>query len=186
MKYLILGLLSFLPACASQLNNQTVSSLQYDRVIQLHVGETTESDVVKTLGAPATRVERDGYYILNYNTPETGFQRLSLNFSNANNKLSSLLWIPTEGEKEISLEGAKASFKAASFKVSEKDNSSPHAISKVIFYTDDTTGVTIRYNPSSNLVEAIAKYDVSLRAPTATEQKVHAPYTFGDEPKSLR
>lgn len=181
MKYLILGLLSFLAACASQSNNQTVSVLQYDKVFQLHVGETAESDVVKMLGVPSARVERNGYYVLNYNTTQDGFQRLSLNFNNTNNKLSSLLWIPAEGEKEISLEGAKARFKAASFKMSEKDNSSPHAISKIVFYTDDTAGVTIRYNPSSNLVEAIAKFDVSSRAPAATEQKEHVPYTFGDQ-----
>lgn len=187
MKYLILGLLSFLAACASQPNNQNASSLQYDKVMQLHIGETTGSDVVKTLGVPSARVERSGYYILNYNTPQTGFQRLSLNVNNANNKLASLLWIPTEGENESSLERAKASFKDAKFKMTEKDNSSPHAISKVVVYTDDTTGVTIQFNPSSNLVEAIAKYDASSpRAPATAEQKEHAPYTFGDEPKSSR
>lgn len=186
MKYLILGLLSLLAACALQTHDQTVSALQYDKVIQLHVGETTASDVVNILGEPTARMERNGYYILNYSTPKSGFQRLSLNFNQANNKLSSLLWIPAEGEKEISLDGAKARFKDANFKMIEKDNSSPHAISKVVLYTDDTTGVTIQYNPSSNVVEAIAKYDVSSRAPAATEQKGPAPYTFGDESKSSK
>lgn len=186
MKYLILGLLSLLAACASQTHDQNVSALQYDKVIQLHVGETTASDVVKVLGVPSARVERNSYYILNYNAPQSGFQRISMNFNNVNNKLSSLLWIPAEGEKEFSLDGAKARFKDANFKMIEKDNSSPHAISKVVFYTDDTTGVTIQYNPSSNVVEAIAKYDVSSRAPAATEQKEQAPYTFGDESKSSK
>lgn len=186
MKYLILGLLSLLAACASQTHDQTVSALQYDKVIQLRIGETTASDVVQVLGEPTARMERNGYYVLNYNSPQSGFQRLSLNFNHANNQLSSLLWIPTEGEKEISLEGAKARFKEAKFKMTEKDNSSPHAISKVVFYTDDTTGVTIQYNPSSNVVEAIAKYDVSSRTPAATEQKVPDPYTFGDESKSSK
>jgi len=98
-------------------------------------------------------------------------------------KLSSLLWIPTEDEKEVSLDGARASFKEASFKMSEEDNSSPHAISRIILYTDEVTGITIRYNPSSRFVEAIAKYDVSTRAPAAMDQKKQAPYTFGDESK---
>lgn len=186
MKYVILGFLSFLTACASQSNNQNISALQYDRIFQFHVGAMTDADVIKILGMPSTRVERIGYYILNYNTPQTGFQRLSLNFNNANNKLSSLLWIPTEGEKEVSLDGARASFKEENFKVSEEDNSSPHAISKIILYTDEATGITIRYNPSSHFVEAIAKYDVSSRAPTATDQKKQAPYTFGDESKASK
>ncbi|MFN7903719.1 MAG: hypothetical protein ACK5P5_00910 [Pseudobdellovibrionaceae bacterium] len=169
MKYVILVFLSFLTACASQSNNRNTLALSYDRVFQLHVGSTTETDVVKIFGKPSARVQRNGYYILDYHSPQNGFQRLSLSFDNKNSHLSSLLWIPSEDEKEISLDGAKATFKESTFKVSEEGSHGSHAVSKIILYTDDSKGVTIRYNPSSNVVEAIAKYDANLRAPSATK-----------------
>jgi hypothetical protein len=171
MKYLILVLLFFLSACVSKSNSQNNSALEYERIFQFHVGVTTENDVVKILGKPSGRVERSGYYIIDYHAPQTGFQRVSLSFNNTNNLLSSLLWIPTEGDKEITLDGAKAAFAKENFKVSEVDSGSVHALSKIFLYTDEDLGITIRFNPSSNLVEAIAMYDAQLRAPAATIKK---------------
>ena len=138
--------------------------------MQFEIGTARESAIVERLGSPSTRIEKKGYYTLIYNGGQTGLQRLSLNFDN-NKILSSLLWIPAENENEISLERAMAGFKGANFKVSEKDDGSTHAISKITFYTDETSGTTIRYNPSSQYVEGIAKFDIKSRAPTATPLK---------------
>jgi len=186
MKFVILALLPFLISCVSKSIDQTISKLQYERVFQFRPGTTTEADVVSAVGTPSTRVDKNGYYILSYSAPQTGFQRLSLNFSSLNNKLSSLLWIPGEGESKISLDGARAGFKEAIFEVSNENSSSPHAISKITLYEDKRMGITIRYNPSSDLVEAIAKYDINYRDPAAIEKKIQIPYTFADELKTSK
>jgi hypothetical protein len=183
MKYAYLILLSFLVACASKTAGPSFS-LDYDKVFRLEVGKTTEADAVKTFGSPASRSEKNEYYTLIYNSPSTNHQRLSMNFGK-NKVLMSFLWIPSENEKESSLAGAKSVFKEAKFKVTEEDSSSPHMVSKVVLYTDEKSGTIIRYNPSSNLVEAIAKYDGSLRSPAGDEKQKKAPYTFGDESSTL-
>lgn len=167
MKDTFLGILFFLSACASTPN---IKGSLYEKAFNFQVGVSTEAEVVKALGIPSSRTLKDEYYVLEYDIPETGIQRLSLNFRN-NNKLSSLLWVPSEGEKEITLEGAKASFKGAKFKTVEREDKGSHSISKTILYIDEASGITIRYNPSSNYVEAIAKHDVDSRIPAGQKKK---------------
>lgn len=180
MKYLIITFL-LLSACISNSTRQNVLELNYNTISHLNVGSTTEAEAVTALGIPSSRVEKNGYYILNYYTLKTDVQRLSLNFDSSTKKLASMLWIPMEGEQEISLAGAKARFSKGAFKSFDEDTSSPHAISKITLYTNEDAGVSIRYNPTTELVEAIAKYDIPAREPATNQPKKSIPYTFGDQ-----
>lgn len=181
MKISKLLFLFFLSACATVPDTQQSRSLEYNKILEFKIGTSAESDVVKVLGAPASRIEKNGYYTLNYVDPKLGNQRLSINFSKANQKLSGFLWIPQEDEKEFFLEQAKASFKNSNFKEVQDIDSNPHAVSKVISFIDEKSGVTIRYDRSRSAVEAIAVYDMTNRVPAATEKIRDTPYTFGDE-----
>jgi hypothetical protein len=181
MKYITLSSVFFLTACASNPASRQLTSLQYDKVLNLGIGVSNESDVVKALGVPTNRNEKNGYYTLNYVDQTTGFQRLSVNFLSAGGKLSGILWIPRQDEKESTLVEAKAGFKQANFKEIRNEDSNPHFISGVISIVDEKSGVTIRYDQRAKMVEAIARYDVSSRVPATTDGKNKAPYTFGDE-----
>ncbi|HEY8269429.1 MAG TPA: hypothetical protein VIG33_00960 [Pseudobdellovibrionaceae bacterium] len=183
MKFKGILMTLFLSACVTNTTGSNRGSLNYDKVRSLVVGYSTESDVLAVLGLPTGRTEEAGYYILNYDDSKTGFQRLSINFLLGSQKLSGILWIPREDEKEYSLMQAKAGFKNADFKEIINRSTNPHAISPdEVSYIDEKHGVTIRYDRSQNIVEAIAMYDVNVRLPAATEKKNQIPYTFGDEP----
>lgn len=186
MKYMISMSLLFLTACASPSRNITTSNLTYEKVLNFKIGATSETEVIKLLGTPSSRAERTDYHVLVYNDPQTGFQRLSLNFNNSTKLLTTLLWVPADGEKEISLGGAKEGFNGVSFKQVDEDTSSPHAISKIILFVDEKSGVTIRYNPTVKVVEAIAKYDIGTRSPSNIDKTIKTPYTFGDESASTK
>lgn len=164
---LILVILIFGVSCASFHSPQSYSE-KLSEILDLQIGMATESDVHAILGPSEERVERDGYYTLNYNDPKTGYQRLSLNFGN-DKILKGLLWIPYTGETEDTVEGAKSLFKDAHFVKTVTDLSSPHVISFADDYTDEKKGVIIRYVGKS--VEAIVKFDPSQRLPADSSKK---------------
>jgi len=183
MKFRIAIMTLFLSACVTNGTIESTRSLDYNKARSFVVGSSTEGDVVAILGAPTSRTEDASYYTLNYNDPKTGAQRLTLNFLSENHKLSGLLWVPREDEKEYSLMQAKAGFKNASFKEIINIDKNPHAISvEAISYIDEKSGVTIRYDRSQNGVEAIAIYDVNIRLPAGVDKRSQIPYTFGDQP----
>ncbi len=181
MRYLLSFLMFLFVGCAHELNAQKSSALQYKNILNFKIGSSNSEEIQQLLGHPNERVEKDNYYTLRYNDPETGIQRLSLNFLKVNNLLSGYLWIPTKDEKEIYLPDAKASFKNAKYKENFENNENPHAISNVVSYIDDVIGVLIRYDMKTKTVEAIAKYDVNIRAPAVTDTSEKSPYRYGDE-----
>ena len=184
MKHMVILFFSFLSACASNSNLDKSSALSFEKVRLFKVGVSSENDVVKALGQPAERTEKDGYFTLTYNDPKTSFQRLSVNFISGNGVVTGILWIPSESDKEFSLDSAKLNFKNAKFQESPSDDRNPHIISDVKSLTDENLGVVIRFNRKS--VEAIALYDVKSRLPSATRKNRTVPYTFGDEPSVSR
>lgn len=169
MKYLYLAIVLLFSGCAGM--NLSPKSLKYETASNFKIGISTEHDVAQKLGASTSKSEKDSFYTLNYDDPKTGFQRLSLNFNKATKTLLSVLWIPTEGEPESSLNGAKEQFKNSKFERVETSNSDSHSISDIIVFVDSKNGISIRYNPTAQFVEAIARYDADLRAPSATKNK---------------
>ncbi|MGZ3747487.1 MAG: hypothetical protein ACXWRE_08955 [Pseudobdellovibrionaceae bacterium] len=182
MKLRLVIITLFLSACVTSSKHSNAHSLSYERVRSFIIGFSTESDVIAALGSPSNHTDETDYYTLSYEDYETGFQRLSLNFSYESHKLSSLLWIPKENEKESSLEQAKAGFKNATFREIINRSDNPHAISlEAVSYIDEKSGVTIRYDRSLNVVEAIAMYVTTDRSPAKAVKENSIPYTFGDE-----
>ncbi|MGE3760585.1 MAG: hypothetical protein AB7H97_22665 [Pseudobdellovibrionaceae bacterium] len=181
MRYLLLLWLISLSACALAPRSSKVMTLSYERVFEFKIGESLESDIVEVLGVPENRFENKGYYVLNFSDPRTGYQRISLNFTSADKKLNSILWIPFKGEKESSLEELKELTENRVLEEEQEDNYNPHFIMpKVVLLRDKKNGLVIRYNKDQDLVEAIAKYDVLNRLPANTEKKTRIPYTLGE------
>lgn len=174
-----IGLLAlFLSACAT--SNVVDNSLTYEKVRAFKVGVSKQADIFAALGSPTNQSEEPGRYTLIYDDPKTGAQRLSLTF--AEDKLSSILWVPYEGEKEFSLVNVKAEFKNASFKEVIENIKNPHLITlSAVSYVDEKSGVTIRFDRNQNYVEAIAIFDPKIRFPADSEKREQIPYTFGDE-----
>ncbi len=178
MKISALFLTLFLSACMTN-RNSSVHPLNYDQVRLLTVGISSEADVIKILGNPTGRIQDTDHYTLNFDDASTGSQRLSINFLSSNHKILDFLWIPKAEEKESSLAEAKNSFKTAQFKEFAENENNPHSISAdVIFYKDEMSGVTIRYDTGTKTVEAIAMFDVNHRLPAENTKKKKAPYSL--------
>ncbi len=178
MKYFIIQLIFFLSACTTINSNSGSNSLNFENVVNFKPGLDNEKTVLKLLGAASRRDEKGSYYTLSYNEPSTGLHRLSMNFSSDNNQLLSVLWIPKENEKEFSIENAKTSFKEAHFKEIRDNNKNPHITMEVISYIDEQAGISIRYNQSRNIVEAIAKYSATKRIPADLTSDSKDPYSY--------
>ncbi len=186
MKTVMFAFLLLISGCGTGSVLQKTSAMQFEQVQQFVLGGTSESEIVTKLGVPATRVEKDGYYILSYNDSRTGVQRLSLNIGSASQKLISLLWIPQEEEPEFNLVEAKSRFQNAKFTETKEDTSSPHALSSITLFRDDKAGITIRYNHLRQYVEAIAKFNTTERVPATIPKPKENRYTIGDEPSADR
>lgn len=160
----LIPLLVIFGGCASAPQNK----ISFEKTRALEVGRSTVSDFELIFGAKVERTDKEGYYTLNYFESASGLQRVSANFDAKTNILVSYLWIPGEGEKELSLSGAKDLFRKLILEP-ESDKDKSHFISKVITYADKKSGVSIRYNESNDIVEAIAVYEPKNRVPTATK-----------------
>lgn len=168
MRYLLILILFSLSACASV---DKMSSLNFITAMNLKIGSTSEKDATEKIGMAGVRSEKNGYYTIDYDDPKTGYQRLSLNFDSETQILKSILWIPTEGEKELTLLGAQEHFKNAHFVQVKESTSNSHSVSSMLVYIDEQKGISIRYNPNSQAVEALAKYDPSARTPANSKKK---------------
>lgn len=181
MKVLCLFLF-FLSACSSKLVS-SADFLSYDKVFALSVGNSTARDVIQQFGEPSNKSQKINYEVYNYNDPRTGNQRFAATFVGPEKKLSSFFWVPQEQEKEFSLQGAKSRLTAFSFTENSEPQENPHAFDHTKSLRDEKNGVVIRFIASRNVVEAIGKYDVSLRLPaTHTNTPKNRVYKFGDEP----
>lgn len=173
-------LITFLLSACVTKNANSSSSLAYENIRNFVVGSTTQADVLATLGSPTNAAAEGEHLLVSYDDPKTGAQRLSLSFSSKTDKLSSVLWIPKESEKEYSLKQAQEGFKNASFKEVVNERKNPHALSlATVSYIDSKSGVTIRYNQNQKAVEAIAIYDGSVRIPAGQNKTDQIPYTLG-------
>ena len=170
-----------LSACTTSIKNNP-TFLVYEDIRQFQIDVTTEDDILSALGQPTQKSDEGGISTYIYDDSRTSGQRLSMTFQTAEKKLSSLLWIPYEGEKEASLNYLKNEFKKANFKEVPDIQRNPHAIiSGAVSYIDEKLGITIRYDQKSQSVEAIALYSVKSRVPTDVNKRNDGPYTFGDE-----
>lgn len=161
---------TLLVGCASVSVHNKVSDLKFSTILNFQIGATSQADVLSILGKPSDTKETDNYIIMNYNEPETAFQRLSVNINRHNKKVASLFWVPKEGDSESSLDYAKKSFENTDYKVTEEKIISNHTVSSgVLFYIDKKAGVTIRYDKRRDEVEAIALYDRENRIPSSTK-----------------
>lgn len=180
MKYLVtIATIIFLSACSTSPKSR-ITSLDYNKILSLQLGKTTESEVVSSFGSYTEKIQKDGYYTLTYVDAKTGFQRVSLNFSSANNVLTGFLWLPHPGDKQTALSEAKLSFREANFKEVKSEESNPHIASNVVSLVDEKSGITIRYDKKRDFVEGIAKYDVNNRIP-ANSTKQNIPYSLGNK-----
>lgn len=144
--------------------------LKFSTILDFQTGITSQSDIEGILGEPSDVVQKDGYFIMNYNDPEKGYQRLLLTVNMRNKKLLSLLWIPEEDELESSLEYAKKIVESAHYRVEEDKKIPSHMVtSGILFYIDKKAGITIRYDKTRSKVEAIALYDRDDRIPTSVK-----------------
>lgn len=178
MKYFIIPLIFFLTACATFNSNIVSNSLNFENVVNFKPGLDDERTVLKLLGNASRREDKESYYTLLYDEPTTGLHRLSMNFSLDSKELLSILWIPKENEKEFSIEKAKTSFKEAHFREIRDNNKNPHITMEIISYVDDQAGITIRYNQSRKIVEAIAKFNAFKRIPANLTRESEVPYTY--------
>jgi hypothetical protein len=159
--------------------------LNFSQIRSLKVGHSKLIEVERLFGSPTQRSHLNGIQTLRYDDPSTGDQRLTVNFSEGDQILTDILWIPLEVEPEYGLSGAKAGFLGHTFKEVRESENNPHLNSQgVTLFIDDSTGVTIRYNESDKIVEAIAIYSASNRAPAAKKRSMNAPYTLGENPAS--
>lgn len=115
MRFALLMFAWVFTACAIKPTSQPIA-LNYETIIHFEIGKTTSEEVIKKLGQPSNRAEKDSYYSLIYNDQATGLQRVTLNFLKDQKTLSGFLWVPQKNEKEMSFDNVKASYKNADFK----------------------------------------------------------------------
>lgn len=171
MKLFMFISLSLIVGCASP-SVQKTNRVSLENLRSLAVGKTSEKEFTDILGYSNDRSEKGGYYTLNYYDQETQAQRISANFSKDSKTLMGYIWIPAEGEKEITLEGAKTRFQKVEFKEEVVPKGDGHSQTEITIYKDVKSGTLIRYNKTYRLVEAIGMYDVNSRVP-ATAPKSH-------------
>ena len=164
MKFFNLAsILLFCCSCTIIPASRTVS-IRAEQIFAFQLG-TTESEMTRQLGNPSEREESQDHYTLMYRDPNTGVQRLSLNFSKTEKKMLSFAWAPAPDSPELKIENARALFKGANFEEVLSDQTQHHFIVDKRRYVDKSVGITIFYNGSLKTVEGIAKYEPSMRRP---------------------
>lgn len=171
MKKIILSAIFLFELSCSTSSITPSYSAKFNDVFSLQPGISTEADVQKILGSPQDRQEQDGQYTLNYKDPQTGHHRASLNFR-SDKILAGFIWIPADGESEITADGAKARFENSKFIKSTTNLSNAHVPSIADDYTDEKKGIMIR--SVGKWVEAIVKFDPSQRLPADSSKKSKA------------
>lgn len=169
MSRIIFILIFLLTGCASRSVHHSARNLSLNDLKDITVGKTTESELVVILGEPYSRNQRNGYYTLNYDTFDAKAQRVSATFSEQG-VLIGYLWIPSHEDQEIDLEKAKRLFNGVKFKISETTVPTSHNSTKIVVYSDDSAGISIRYNKNNNVVEAIAFHNRGDRLPTGKKE----------------
>lgn len=150
----------FLVGCASTPAQTSKSALKFSTILNFKIGATSQDNIVSVLGEPTSIVQKDDYFTMNYNDPETDFQRFSANINRSDKILLSFFWLPNEKEAESSLDYAKNKIYSANFQVEPEKSNSSHMISTgIVFYIDKKVGITLRYDKRRNHVEAIALYE---------------------------
>ena len=162
--------LVFATGCISATNHNKISALTFSNILNFQIGTTGEDDLVKVLGKPSSVMQKDNYFVMSYDDPKTGLQKLAASINKTDKKVLSLIWTPEEGESERSLVYAKKVFENSSYQVKDDKDTSAHAMSSdIFFYIDKKSGVTIRYDKKRDKVEAIALYDRENRVPSSTK-----------------
>lgn len=144
-------------------------TLNYEKVRALVIGISTEDEILKLFGEPTDIQVVGDSRILKYADSTTGAQRLTVTVPTSHNLISEILWIPYQGEQEVTLSGAKSGFKNALFREIPQVNQNSHSLGQAALYVDEISGVTIRYDKALREVEAIAIYGVNSRAPAKKE-----------------
>jgi|GEM_PF-6745584 len=145
--------------------------ITFSEVMKLDIGKSSEAEVIATFGMPNDRIDDSDYFTLEYTDPKTGFLLLSVNFFREPRLVQAFLWIPRQEDKEFGLEGAKAVYGAAQFKLF-RDEPASHSVSETYSLIDDQAGVTIRFNGIRNTVEAIARFEGGSRKPSSGHKEV--------------
>lgn len=152
--------------CASGGSANKVSALKFSTILNFQIGETRAAEIINVLGEPASTTQKANYFIMNYDDPETGFQRFTVNINKDDSTLMSYLWMPKETERESTLDYAKKIFINARYLEQNEENKSAHMVSSdIVLYVDQKSGVTIRYDKRRDEVEAIALYHLEGRVP---------------------
>lgn len=162
MKYLVL-LTSFLASCASMDVNHNIS---FKTIKNFKPGLTTENEIVALLGKPQESQQNLQSHIATYKDSKTGYQLLSLTYS-SENKLMRFVWIPQDNRDECSLKVVKSIFQDVQF--SRQDHERYHSTSKTSDLTSLEAGITIKFNPSTDIVEAIGFFPPKERIPATKE-----------------
>ncbi len=158
---------TLLAGCTTVSNHNKDSMLKFSTILNFQIGTTGQTEIINTLGEPSSFVQRDDYFVMNYNDPKTDYQKLTININKRDKKLSSLFWTPEEDEAESSLDHAKKIVDNAHYLVKEDKNISRHMVSSgILMYIDRKAGITIRYDKRRDKVEAIALYEKENRVPT--------------------
>lgn len=162
MKYLIL-LISFVASCASMDANRNIS---FETIKNFKAGLTTETEVIAQLGKPQDSQQHLQSHVATYKDAKTGYQLLSLTY-NSENKLMRFVWIPQDNTNESSLKAVKSIFQGTQF--SRQDHELYHSTSKTSDLTSLETGITIKFNPNTEVVEAIGFFPSKERIPATKE-----------------
>lgn len=170
MRKFISAWLIFVCSCTSPPKKEE-RIVRFSEVMKLDIGKSSEVDVIAAFGAPSDRIDHQDYYTLDYTDPKTGYLLLSVNFFRERRLVQAFLWIPGPQDKEFSLEGAKAVYGTAHFKLF-RDEPTSHSVSETYSLIDDQAGITIRFNGIRNTVEAIARFEGGSRKPSSDQKEV--------------
>lgn len=153
-KFIYLFISILLSSCITAKKNSGI--LSYKSLHELKINSSSKEEIINKFGLPDEVKNNDGsYQTLIYNDKKTKYHRASINISTHNNRINSYLWIPFEGEKESTFDGAISNFGKTSFEELPDIYSLPHFISSTVRVKDKKNGISIMYNKHTKTVDAI-------------------------------
>lgn len=127
----------------------------FSRTAAIKISETSEDTIKSVFGEPFLENQHGDEYTFLYKDPGTGFHRLSVRFKSNTKKVSSFLWIPTSGEKEVSLEGVMSLFPDNKFEKTIVQTKA-HYLPTEGNLIDRKNGISISYRLGNKSVEGIS------------------------------
>lgn len=166
----LLSVLTSITACSHF--NSLRSPISIEKMEELRIGESTQSEVLVKLGTPSRELDLSslgngsGAGIVMTFSDKSGTEHTSLLFDPQSKILKSIVWNVWETEPEHNLDIALGRYATKSWTVSPERMSNPHVAPARCYFFNSTKGVLITYNRNHDKVESIS-WETPTRAITA-------------------